>query len=350
MTRTSWFKKIWKGRSKGVSTVIGTVFLILIIFMVSTNVLLWTFSQNALYTQAEKDVNQDEADRRNENVVATDGNYSVSVNQVTVEVTLTNTGAVAVQIINLWVFDTSIQTYNYTSLNLNLNPGNVTDLTGENAIMVTIDGADSAHDFISWFVTARGNTIPLEEEQEQSIIEAQVSKGIGSVAMDFASFKYYNVSEVDGSYILDNYTDGGAEGYVVPADKYIAFEVVLTNYDKPDEREIKLFSGSILWALFPVMETQPRCAWWYIVNVVDNGTHAIITKNDYTTIKLTYGVPKKVFFASANDLNSEDFTRSKASSSKKQIGPAAVNLMLVGQIGTSTYGQNVPFVSIYFTP
>jgi len=30
-------------------------------------------------------------------------------------------------------------------------------------------------------------------------------------------------------------------------------------------------------------------------------------------------------------------------------GPATVNLMLFGKIGTSTYGQNIPFVSIYAT-
>jgi len=171
LTRTSWLKKIWKGRSKGVSTVIGTVFLMLIIFMVSTNVLLWTFSQNALYTQAEKDVNQEEVDRRNEKIVATDGDYSVSGNDVTVEATLTNAGSVAVQIINLWVFATPIQTYNCISLNLSLNPGNVTELTGSNAILVPVDRADSADDFVSWFVTRRGNTIPLEKEQKQDVIE-----------------------------------------------------------------------------------------------------------------------------------------------------------------------------------
>jgi len=31
-------------------------------------------------------------------------------------------------------------------------------------------------------------------------------------------------------------------------------------------------------------------------------------------------------------------------------GPASINLMLVGQLGSDTYRQDVSFVSIYFAP
>ncbi len=342
MTRTSWLKKIWKGRSKGVSTVIGTVFLILIIFMVSTNVLLWTFSQNALYTQAVKDENQKFTDKLNENVIASNGNYSVDEDndEVTVEVTLTNAGSVAVQIINLWVFDTSIQTYNYISLNLSLNPGNVTQLTGSNAILVTVDEADSADNFVSWFVTRRGNTIPLEEEQEQSVIEAQVTKGIGSVAMDFDSFVYYNVS----GYSLQVWPNG-LEGFYVPQENDIAFRVILTNFDT-NKRTISLSSHSALWMIFKTDNPkQPRSGWWHIVNVDDAGTITSKTEGTFSDISLPYGQSTMVYFASQNDLNDFNFSPNSAD----EDGPAAVNLMLFGTIDYSTFGQNIPFVSIYFT-
>lgn len=336
MTRNSWLKKIWKGRSKGVSTVIGTVFLMLIIFMVSTNVLLWTFSQNAQYTQEVKAVNQEEADRRSESIVATDGDYSVSGNEVTVEVMLTNAGSVAVQIINLWVFDTSIQTYNYTSLNLNLNPGSVADLTGEDAIVVTVGGAKPAHDFISWFVTARGNTIALEREELEDVIVAQVAQGIGYLAMDFDTFRYFEYASAD---TLKDYPDGSGS-YLVPTAKTLVFRIKLTNFDPSGgNRSLTLNSHSLLWMYYPAVGKQ---VYWYIVNVNASGT----IQPTYSDIVVGFAETVFVYFASGND-----GTFSGVNDQKKPgtVGPAAINLLLLGEIGPDYYGQNIPFVSVYCT-
>jgi len=336
LTRTSWLKKIWKGRSKGVSTVIGTVFLILIIFMVSTNVLLWTFSQNALYTQAAKDINQDEADRRNEKIVPTNGSYSVSGNQVTVEATLTNTGAVAAQIISLWVFATPIQTYNYTSLSLNLNPGNVTKLTGPNAILVTVDGADSADDFVSWFVTARGNTIALEKEELEDVIVAQVAQGIGYLAMDFDTFRYF---EYASDYVLEDYP-GGSGSYIVPRTQHVVFRIRLTNYDPSGgNRSLTLNSHSLVWMYYPAVGKQ---VYWYVVNVSANGT----ISPTYSDMIIGFRETSYVYFASASD---GVFTGTPDKQKPGTVGPAAINLLLLGTIGSSNYGQNIPFVSVYCT-
>jgi len=336
LTRTSWLKKIWKGRSKGVSTVIGTVFLILIIFMVSTNVLLWTFSQNALYTQAAKDVNQDEADRRNEKIVTTDGGYSVSGNEVTVEVTLMNTGAVATQIKSLWVFDASIQTYNYTSLSLSLNPGSVADLTGDDVIVVTVDGANPEHEFISWFVTARGNTIALEKEIPEDVIVAQVAQGIGYLAMDFDTFRYF---EYASDYVLKDYPDGSGS-YIVPKAQDVVFKIRLTNYDPSGgNRSLTLNSHSLLWMYYPTVGKQ---VCWYIVNVSVNGT----ISPTYSDIVIGYQDMSYVYFASTSD---GAFAGTPNKQKPGTGGPAAINLLLLGTIGSSNYGQNIPFVSVYCT-
>lgn len=335
MSRGLWCKKVWNGRSKGISTVLGTVFLVLVVFAVSTNVFLWTISQNAQYTQAVKDENQKNVDRLSENVIASGGNYSVSGDEVTVKVTLTNAGPVAAQIINLWVFDTDQSNQRYTNkpLDLNLNPGDARAMRAT----VTIPGANQNHTFVSWFVTARGNTVPLEKEK--GIIIAHVSQGIGSIGMTFPDFKYYNVSQVDESDILKNYTDGGGEGFTVPLGQDIAFQVYLTNFDQSKE-DINLSSHSALWMLFPASEQQPRGAWWYIVNVDADGTIAAT----FTTITLPYGVPTRVFFASSTD---GDFSPSRIKAPISANQPAAVNLMLIGKIGNSAYGQNIPFVSVY---
>lgn len=304
--------------------------------MVSTNVLLWTFSQNAQYTQAAKDVNQDEADRRNERVVATDGDYSVSGNQVTVEVTLTNTGAVAAQIINLWVFDSdpSNQRYNYTSLNLNLNPGNVADLTGDAAIVVTVDGANPGHDFISWFVTARGNTIALEKEELEDVIVAQVAQGIGYLAMDFDDFKYF---EYTSDYMLKDYP-GGSGTYIVPTAEPVVFRIKLTNFDPSGgNRSLTLNSHSLLWMYYPAVGKQVH---WYIVNVNASGT----IQPTYSNIVIEFKETTYVFFASTSD---GTFAGTPNKQKPGTGGAAAINLLLLGEIGHDYYGQNIPFVSVY---
>lgn len=323
--------------NKGVSTVIGTVFLILIIFMVSTNVLLWTFSQNAQYTQAAKDVNQEETDRHNENVVATDGNYSVSGNEVTVEATL-NAGSVAAQIVSLWVFDTTIQKYGFNdtivSLNLNLNPGQTLYLRGSNAIIVSLPGAGSADNFNSWFVTARGNMVAIEKTE--AVIEAQVAKGIGSMAMDFYTFRYYNYSGDK----LANYS-AGISSFTIPYGQNIAFGVVLTNLD-PSKETITLNPHSHLWLYFPSVPGQAVGPTWFIVNVAPDGT--IITP--YSQITVAYRETKLLVFATGVE---GGFGKVSISQPQQNDKLCAVNLLLHGIIGSRDYGQNIPFVSIYVT-
>jgi len=321
---------------KGFSSVVGTVFMVLVMMILSTSVFLWTLSQNTLYNQALKERNQMELDRLNEKVTAYNVNYTVSGDVVTVEVLLKNEGAISIRITTLWVLDTTIKKYGFNNnLDLNLKPGENISLVNDKAISVELEGANATDTFNSWFVTTRGNAVPLEEEG--GIILAQVAAGIGSVSMNYGAFLYYNVSKVGSEYVLDNYPNG-SEGFTLPQTD-IAFEVCLTNFDR-NKREIKLFSSSVLWMLFPISPPQqPRGAKWYIVNVYNNGTIA----STFTEVTLSYGVPTRVYFASYNDVNSGGFSPSSSGYS----GPAAVNLMLVGKIGNSSYGQNIPFVSVY---
>jgi len=338
LTRISWLRGIWKGRSKGVSTVIGTVFLMLIIFMVSTNVLLWTFSQNALYTQAVKDENQKSADKLNENVIASNGNYSVLGNEVTVKAMLKNSGGIAAQIINLWVFDTNSSNLRYAnkSLNFNLNPGDTLNLTGLSGVTVTIPGADPSHDFVSWFVTARGNTVAIEETQiqEEGVIVAEVAQGIGYLGMDFDRFRYFEYESAD---TLKDYPDGSGS-YLVPSGEAIVFRVRLTNYDPSgNKRTLTLNSHSLLWVYFPKVGKQIH---WHIVNVDETGT----IQATYLEITIGYKETAYVYFASSSD---GSFSGNPDKQKTGTVGPAAINLLLLGQIDSDFYGQNIPFVSVY---
>jgi len=97
----------------------------------------------------------------------------------------------------------------------------------------------------------------------------------------------------------------------------------------------------MIWMLFPTGSSDvAHSGWWYIVNVDDSGT----ILSPFSGVSLPYGVPTMVYFASAND-------GSFSPSSSKRNGPAAVNLMLFGAIDSApgTFGQNIPFVSVYFT-
>jgi len=306
--------------------------------MVSTNVLLWTFSQNALYTQAAKDENQKSADRLNENVIASNGNYSVSEDyKVTVKVMLRNAGSVAVQIINLWVFDTNSSNRRYAnqSLDFNLNPGDTLNLLGS-GVTVIIPGAKQSHDFVSWFVTARGNTVAVGKMQGEQVIVAEVAQGIGYLGMDFDEFRYF---EYETAYTLLNWSNGTGS-YVVPSGEPVVFRIRLTNYDPSGNmRSLTLNSHSMLWLYYPIVGKR---VYWHIVNIDATGT----VQPTYTDIVIGFKQTVYVYFASASD-----GTFSGVNDQKKTgtAGPAAINLLLLGEIGPDYYGQNIPFVSVYCT-
>ncbi|MDI6905747.1 MAG: hypothetical protein QMD13_09780 [Candidatus Bathyarchaeia archaeon] len=312
--------------SKGFSSVIGTTFMVLVMLFLSTSVFLWTLSQNTIYNEAVRARNQEEADCQNENVVASAGNYSVTGDQVTVKVVLKNAGSIAVQIINLWVLDTSIQRYTNKSLSLSLTPGEVLNLVEPSPLTVTIPGADPNHNFASWFVTARGNTIPLEKEQ--AVIVAQLAQGIGSLALDFDTFRYYNIS---GGKLVN--CPAGNPTFRVPYGETIAFGFNLTNFDQ-SKKTITFHGQSVLWSIFPASPGQLNGPIWYIANVNPDGS----IDATYSPISLAWGESKLFVFAKQAG---KWFTQ-------QQNTLGALNLLLYGTFqDESEYAQNIPFVAIY---
>ena len=336
--RLSHKKKIGKliADSKGFSAVIGTVFMVLVMMFLSTSVFLWTLSQNTLYNQELKEKNQVELDRLNERVTAFGVNYTGSSGTISVQVALENNGASAVQITTLWVMDATVKKYGFNdTLDLNLKPGNKTYLTGENAVDVNIADANATDTLNSWFVTTRGNTVPLEEEQ--SIIVAQLAQGIGSMALDFYAFRYF---EYESATKLKNYPTGIRSFNVPGSGTPIAFGAVLTNLD-PRKESVTFDLYSNIWLMFPGAPGQvPQ---WYIVNVASDGTIAA----SYSPISLAYGQTKVVIFASSKVVAGAGSFSDSSISSSITPNPCAVNLLLLGMIGTRDYGQNIPFVSLY---
>ena len=329
--RLSLRKRVRKltANSKGFSSVIGTTFMVLVMMFLSTSVFLWTLSQNTTYNEAVRARNQEDADRYNENVVALSGNYSVNevTDEVTVNVVLKNVGSVTVQVINLWVLDSVNRGYTNKSLNLNMKSGDVLNLVGSSWLKVTILGAKENHTFTSWFVTARGNTIPLEKEL--GVIIAQLAQGIGSISMTFATFRYYELPGNPPANPPPLGTDIGSPKYnfTMPSNKWIVFGVELTNLDESRE-DITLYEKSCIWLLSPPDSAGAiKGDTWYITRVVGNKL------SSFTPQVLKYGSRTMVYFGVC-------YGKSIANSI------TAVNILLFGKRGSTDYGQNLPFVAM----
>ena len=314
MTRISWLKKIWNGRSKGISTVLGTVFLTLVIFAISTNVFLWTLSRNAEYTLAVKEENQKTADRLNEYVVASGTNYSVLGDDIHIKVMLKNAGSLAVQLINIWVFDTTLEKYANEPVDVSLNPGQAL----QHSLTVAISGANQSDDLVAWFVTARGNTVPLQTEE--SVVIAELSQGIGSISMDFKTIRRYIV---DG----DNMLGPPEFNFTIPAGQTTVFGISLTNLDR-SKLDINLTSHSCVWLTPPGTAASD---YWPIAKVVDGQ----VIPDGFNSQMLKYGKPTLLYFGPTKPV----------SSLQGKIN--AVNILLYGKIGLNDYGQNIPFAAIY---
>lgn len=233
----------FRAERKGFSSIVGAIFMVLIVWILASGYFIYTLSQNTMYNEAMRARNQEEADRRSENVVAVSGNYSVSGDQVTVKVVLENAGSVAVQIINLWVFDNTTQRYSNTIPSLDImKPGDVLYLTDSNGINVTIQGASSADNFVAWFVTGRGNVVPVEiappPEPEPEHLPISVT---GFFSLDWFYLKYTAKTQKtrdDASVIYKTYD-------------YVAFYINVTNNG---DEAIAIKSTSLIMLLVEMQE------------------------------------------------------------------------------------------------
>jgi FlaG/FlaF family flagellin (archaellin) len=316
--------KSFRRCSKGFSTVIGTIFLVLIALTVASSVFLYTFAQNAAYNQAVKESGQMDADRYSERVVAYNTEYSVSTNKILVNTTITSQGPLSAQIIRIWVTCKVGGNTHYGSLDTEISVPSGQTITIEE--LVDVPGALTSElaECDGWLITGRGNRVPLElEELGETIIVANVAQGIGSVSMDFTKFRYYTINAGQ----LQNFPEGNSAIKVLTkADTYMS--VVLTNYD-PLERTLTLSSDSLIWVYFP--DTGNRYT-WKICAVDENG---FVTNYDNNNpIILPYKASMKIYFGPAN----------LAASISGVSG--AVNLLLLGTIGADQYGQNIPFIAI----
>ncbi len=324
------------GSSKGISTAIATVFLVLTVIVLSTNVFIWTLSQNALYNQAARTRNLQDSDRLSERILASNTTYSIpTTGTVDVYTIIMNQGSMSSQIVTLLVVDSTRASYNATDLrayNINLNPGDNRTLS----YTVGITEARINDSFSGWLVTARGNTFHLDSPSESNdVIWSDVTQGIGSMSLDFSSFGYYEYYS-NSTTRLANYPTG-IINYNIQTNTPVAFRATLKNLD-PRKIPVTLDSHTLFWQ--PGIGGANERA-WFIVNVAANGT----IHNNYTPITLAYKESKTIVFAAIKDLSTSGFSYLKT---PPQSAVVSVFLLLHGTIGSYSYGQNIPFVSIFY--
>jgi hypothetical protein len=341
-------KKLRKftSNSKGFSSIIGAVFAVLAMISLVSTVFLWSLSQNTQYNDAVRQSNLADLDRSNERILTNVTCYGNPYDSVLVKGTLENYGSLSVQIVSLWVVNANNTKYNYTPLDIVLAPGNTTTINES----VTLPNSEG-HSLSCWFVSERGNTI---SEKSMNIINnysessnttyAAVAGGIGLIGFDFKGFRHYDVVAPEAGWIPDdNYPVGTLDGFlktyhIKPFPQYTIFHVVLTNYD-PGEETMYLESNSAIYVIGSHSGTV-KYHTWNVINVTGNETTGYSLNPSITAnYSLPYETPVHVFFAGENPKAGADI----------DIGRVyPLNILVHGKLGIEDYGQNVPFVTLYF--
>lgn len=336
---------------KGTAEVIGSVLFVVIIMFFFSSVYLW-------HDNATKSMNTLLADKLNSQIEV---NWLDSTAQDTL--LITNTGGVGTSLSRLWIITSQEPNAQHLYANLtNIDNTNQGMYVAPGAtVSIKLQGSSTpivAH----WMNSAHINASVTYTRSAQKIDTFTVltttgnmaspqgtikvvnqyngnggnggSAPVGSVIVaDFETFNYYTVT---GSTL--NSAQNGY--YITPGNSMIAFSVSLTNMDE-NQRAVILNSESQMFFIGIKNNNMVTYIKAYIVNVQGNAI-----QNSFTTKTLQYNTPTTVYFASNTPATFTGF--SLTSSNQVLPGTYPLNMALMGTFSDSaSFGQNVPFVSIY---
>lgn len=318
--------------SRGFSSIVGAIFMMLIVWSLASSYFWFTLSQNTTYNNTVRQMNQLDLSRMSETAQASNITYNINTNNI-VNVTgqIQNIGSSSINFTTIWTCATNgtWTGYNFTRLNVVVPCGSTYSLNQ----LFTINGlvTTSSYHVTSWLITTRGNTVPLPKQpaMTNNVIVAQVSQGIGSIALNFEQFWHYefSVTPAQGTSL----PSASPKNYTISASKYTVYHVVLTDLD-PLRQNIVLDGNSSIYIVGQHSNTV-KYATWDLVTVTSN---KIYPSSDvqYT---LQFGVPTELYFSGTISGIDEN-----------NLYP--LNILLFGKKGNNDYGQNIPFVSIYLVP
>jgi hypothetical protein len=332
-----------RARNKGFSSVVGAVFMVLIIWVVAAGYLVFTLSQNTAYNEVVRSKNQLEADRLSEHLTASNANYTVAGNVFTVEAQISNEGPLLVTLKNLWVLDNALNEFGFNdNINASLGAGSnlVFNEAQNDAINVTLSGASSADSFSSWFVTARGNTVPLtwynsglNSGSNNTLNVGNLTQIMGDFIPDYHSVQWANCT--------GNKVGSWNNGWIIPSagSFNMIWRINMTYYgnslitlDRSSMLFFTPFSGQN-----PGGKAPPLC---YVV-AYDPGTSSMQQYDGHETIAThaSGGSPLTLYFGSPD---SPDQTGGMSSSD------IPGNLMSVTILGMSPsdYAQSFPLFAV----
>jgi len=320
--------KEWNRRKKGVAGIIAATILFAMIFTTGAAYFMFVQYNYQLQHQASIERNQMEFDQSLEQFLV---GGSVPGSKLLAQVN--NTGPIAITIVQVFYFNadngTFISSESVTSSNT-INPGT--------AATVGSGISYSSGNRLIKVLTARGNLgSGIYPPPQLNVTYAGVAGGLGSIELDFNSYIYYNET-LSGNIVnsLQNFPKGG-NAYGVVAGPCQAFSVSIKNLD-PNRRTLIIDSNSLMWQF---SASQGVNYVWFIANVtMDGKVHSYTTSNQ---ISVSYGQTRTLYFAVG-----------KAGTVDKPSTPpsgviAAVFLILHGKLGSDPYGQNIPFVSTYYS-
>ena len=351
-------RKIFANK-RAFSSVVGAIFAVLVIVALTGTFFVWSLQENTRYVNSVAEMNQLVADQKKESInVTSPAAYIVAGSDVTVNVNIQNDGPISVTLKSLWLQDIdtgAFSTKELAAAPYTLAPGEPKSV----AVAISLTGAVSGHQFHGWFVTARGSVVPLYPAHQTGpqgppgldgqngingidfnatgnvklfngttsydAATALVSQGIGAISMNFKSVRVY---KVDGS----NTITSTSPAYTFSRTETVAFSVNVTNMDSTGP--INLTSVSCMWIFSPASGAIKGETWGLAKRVGDQ----IITLTASEFQILQYNVSTTVYFGPY-----------KSGGSNLGAGITGVNLVLTGTVGTYSYGQNLPFISLIAT-
>ena len=195
--------------------------------------------------------------------------------------------------------------------------------TGTYAVYIKTNGAWT---FLVNIKGAAGDTGPVGPEGPPSVT-ALVSQGIGSVSLDFKSFRTYTTTN------SSNYLSAPNPAFTFVRESNVVFSVNVTNLD-PSQLALNLTYHSSLWIFSPASGAIKGDVW--NIATVNNNQITVLGQNQF--IIFPYNQTTTLYFGPTY-----------TGKSSLTAGVTGVNLILAGKIGTLDYGQNLPFISLIAT-
>jgi hypothetical protein len=347
----SWLKR-FKHNKKGMSSIVGAVFMIMIIGILASGYFVFTLAQNSVYNDAVRSDNSITLMQMSESIkVPSAPTYAPSGSGVQVSVTLENDGPIGVQVKTLWI-ETDVNNYGFAPIDHYLSPGESWTPTP-----ITVNpqsGAINSENCFGWIITGRGRTFelypdhgigpqgpqgdtgatgpqgPAGPQGPQGTVSydantALVSQGIGSIAMNFKTFRTYIVD-------VSSHLTNESPAYTFSLTQTVAFKLNVTNMDPTGD--IYLASQSSMWIFSPASGAIKGVVW--TIATVSNNIITPLPAGQF--VRLPYNQSTTLYFGPK-----------QAGNNNIDTGITGVNLILYGTIGTGGYGQNLPFISLMAT-